>query len=77
MCSGEAWHCREGESRLQKENLVIVVLTHPPYSPDLSPCDVFLFSSIKEELIEKLFRTEDEIIAAWSASVKNLNMDAI
>ena len=26
------------------------VLNHPPYSPDLSPCDFFLFPSLKKML---------------------------
>ena len=25
-------------------------LDHPPYSPDLSPCDYFLFAPVKESL---------------------------
>ena len=27
----------------------VVQLSHPPYSPDLSPCDFFLFSFTKEK----------------------------
>ena len=53
------------------------VLTHPLYTPDLSPCDFFLFAAIKKELRGRRFRSEEEINAAWSASIKNLDMDAI
>ena len=28
----------------------VKVLNHPPYSPDLSPCDVFLFPRLKKML---------------------------
>ena len=28
----------------------VEVLNHPPYSPDLSPCDFFLFPSLKKML---------------------------
>ena len=28
----------------------VTVLPHPPYSPDLAPCDFFLFPKIKKEL---------------------------
>ena len=31
---------------LAKNN--IAVLEHPPYSPDLAPCDFFLFPKLKE-----------------------------
>lgn len=53
------------------------VLAHPPYSPDLSPCDFYLFSAIKEELRGRRFRTEEEINAAWRTSIRNLDTDAI
>ena len=38
---------------LQKER--VEVLPHPPYSPDLAPCDFFLFPRIKKELKGKVF----------------------
>ena len=53
------------------------VLSHPPYSPDLSPCDFFLFSAIKEELRGRRFQTEEEINTAWKASINRLDSDAI
>ena len=28
----------------------VIHLSHPPYSPDLSPCDVFLFPKLKKPL---------------------------
>jgi hypothetical protein len=28
----------------------ITMLEHPPYSPDLAPCDFFLFQKIKESV---------------------------
>ena len=33
---------------LTKDN--IAVLEHPPYTPDLASCDVFLFSKVKSAL---------------------------
>jgi histone-lysine N-methyltransferase SETMAR len=32
------------------ENEGIITIDHPPYSPDLAPCDFWLFSKIKREL---------------------------
>ena len=36
-------------------------LNHPPYSPDLSPCDCWLFSMLKKHLPGKNFDTRLEI----------------
>ncbi|KAA6403661.1 MAG: putative Mariner Mos1 transposase [Streblomastix strix] len=39
---------------------IFTQLKHPAYSPDISPCDFFLFGVLKQELKGKLFRNEDE-----------------
>jgi hypothetical protein len=33
-------------------------VTHPPYSPDLTICDFFLFSRLKDELVG--FHADDD-----------------
>ena len=48
------------------------ILPHPPYSPDLSPCDFFLFPRIKESMRGRRFGTEDEVNQAYKAG-----MDAV
>jgi hypothetical protein len=35
----------------------VVEISHPPYSPDLSPADIFLFATVKTALKERGFRT--------------------
>lgn len=40
------------------------VWPHPPYSPDLSPCDYHLFGKIKQELAGQRFRTDIEVKTA-------------
>ena len=40
--------CEVVKSFLASEK--VKVLNHPPYSPDLSPCDFFLFSRLKKML---------------------------
>ena len=35
---------------------------HPPYSPDLAPCDFFLFGYLKYQLEAKIFRTEEDLL---------------
>jgi hypothetical protein len=39
----------------------IAVIPHPPYSPDLAPCDFFLFPKLKLKLKGRRFDTIDEI----------------
>ncbi|KDR12840.1 hypothetical protein L798_13263, partial [Zootermopsis nevadensis] len=37
------------------------VLHHPPYSPDLSPCDYNLIPKLQQPLRGKRFRTREDI----------------
>jgi hypothetical protein len=39
----------------------MVVLPHPPYSPDLAPCDFFLFPKMKLKLKGRRFNTSEKI----------------
>jgi hypothetical protein len=41
----------------------MAVIPHPPYSPDLAPCDLFLFPKMKLKLKERRFDTTEEIQA--------------
>ena len=36
------------------------ILSHPPYSPDLAPCDFFLFPKLKEHLKGTRFQSINE-----------------
>ena len=36
-------------------------LDHPPYSPDLSPCDFHMFGPLKEAFEGKRFETNDQV----------------
>ena len=49
MCTG----CNQQRSAIQ--------VTKPPYSPDLVPCDFWLFPKLKSPLKGKRFQTVDEI----------------
>ena len=37
---------------------------HPPFSPDIAPCDFALFGSIKESFNDAVFETEEELLDA-------------
>jgi hypothetical protein len=41
----------------------MALIPHPPYSPDLAPCDSFLFPKMKFKLKGHRFDTIDEIQA--------------
>ncbi|KAG5346224.1 SETMR methyltransferase, partial [Acromyrmex charruanus] len=47
--------------------LLYELLPHPPYSPDLAPCDFFLFPNLKKWLDGKKFTSNEEIIAETKA----------
>ena len=46
------------------------VLNHPPYSPDLSPCDFFLFPRLKKMLSGNKY-TSIRLLAVLFISVSN------
>ena len=47
----------------------VCVLHHLPYSPDLSPCDYFLFPKLKLPLKRRLFEDVQDIKAAVTSSL--------
>ena len=49
------------------------IMTHPPYSPDLAPCDFHLFPKMKETLRGRRFESSDEIEAATRTSLQRLD----
>lgn len=48
------------------------LLPHPPYSPDLAPCDFFLFPNLKKSLAGKKFSSNEEVITAAEAYFADL-----
>lgn len=49
------------------------LLEHPPYSPDLAPCDFFLFGFIKGKLAGKNFSSPEELQKAITAILSTLD----
>jgi hypothetical protein len=39
----------------------MIMFPHPPYSPDLDPCDFFLFPKLKRRMKGRSFDTIEEI----------------
>ena len=50
----------------------ITVIPHPPYSPDLAPCDFFIFPKLKLKLKGCQFDTTEEIQAESQRVLDNL-----
>jgi len=53
----------------------ITVMKHPPYSPDLAPCDFFLFPKIKSALKGTRFGSVDAVKAKATELMKKLSED--
>jgi hypothetical protein len=52
-------------------------LPHPPYSPDLNPCDFWLFGMLKGILKDGEFHSHDEIEEAITMAWNNLRFDEV
>jgi len=52
----------------------ITTLPHPPYSPDLAPCDCFLFPKLKHHLKGHHFGTVENVQAAGTRAL-NISSD--
>jgi len=50
-----------------------VELKHPPYSPDLNPCDYDLFTRIKTPHKGFRFANEDELTRAYEHTIYDIN----
>ena len=48
------------------------LLSHPPYSPDLSPCDFFIFRVMKTYHRGTLFDDTHELSAAVQVAISNI-----
>jgi transposase len=50
-------------------------MEHPPYSPDLTPCDFFLFRAMKKNLSGQRFESVEELFHALEALLRRLSTD--
>lgn len=51
----------------------VKLVGHPPYSPDLAPCDFFLFPKIKNQLKGKQFSSAEDALAAFENAVEEVS----
>jgi transposase len=53
-------------SKEKIEELCFILVPQPPYSPELAPCNFFLFGYLKHHLEGKHLTREDSVITAVS-----------
>jgi hypothetical protein len=46
-------------------NLKFDRVPHPPYSPDLSPCDFWLFGILKQKIKDRVFQMIEKLMTAF------------
>lgn len=71
--NASAHTAKQTMSFLDSEEVELV--THPPYSPDLAPCDFFIFPKIKDLMRGKTFAEPEEAVLAFNEHVKNIPSD--
>jgi transposase len=70
--------CHNGAKITEKvEKRHIARAPHPPYSPDLSPCDFWLFGILKKNMKEQVFQSEEQILATITKSWNELTFEDI
>ena len=50
----------------------VKILPHPPYSPDLAPCDFFLFPFVKERLRGIHFESPEAAVHAYEREISTM-----
>jgi len=50
----------------------VELLPHPPYSPDLAPCDFVLFPNLKKSLAGQKFDSNEKVIVTTEPYVADL-----
>ena len=55
----------------------VKTLSHPPYSPDLAPCDFFLFPKLKDLLKGKTYSSDEELTEALESALATFNRSFI
>ena len=77
------WHFQQDNAPVHNSILVIDYLTkiciktvpHPPYSPDLAPCDFCLFPKLKENLRSCRYETIEEMKEAVTKVIDTLTQE--
>lgn len=55
----------------------LTLLPHPPYSPDLAPCDFFLFPKIKRNLKGRQFGSREDLLLALQVELDKVTPEEL
>ena len=77
------WHLHQDNAPCHKSLLVTNYLTemgvktvpHPPYSPDLAPCDFWMFPKLKEKLRGRRFEDVEEMQEAVTSVLDSFHLE--
>jgi hypothetical protein len=50
-------------------------MAHPPYSPDLAPCNFFLFGAVKQAFAGQHFATTDDLLMSVETFLIGISAD--
>ena len=50
-------------------------LKHPPYSPDIAPCDFWALSTLKRQMCGKRFSSDNEVRNVTGAVLKGMSQN--
>jgi hypothetical protein len=52
-------------------------MEHRPYSPDLAPCNFFLFGYVKEKLVGKQYETPEDLVSEVRNIIEDIHPDVL
>jgi histone-lysine N-methyltransferase SETMAR len=75
-CDNASCH-RSKETRKAYEDYGFYEVLHPPYSPDLSPLDFFLFGDMKEHLKGAIFPSDKALVARIDEYLRSVDANLL
>ena len=60
---------------LEAEKVTCTILPHPPYSPDLDPCDYFVFPKLKNHLSGRRYNSRNVLGSAVYQSMMGVQIE--
>ena len=55
------------------EMMLVKLMTHPAYSPDLAPCDIFLLPNVKNHMRGHQFPSPEDAVAAYNEELSAMS----
>jgi histone-lysine N-methyltransferase SETMAR len=75
MDNSKCHNAKEITGKLQQKH--ITRAPHPPYSPDLSPCDFWFFGMVKQKIKDREFCSAQELLRSLSDAWSDLTFEDI